>query len=563
METADDEQKVALLDQISGHYHNQLNNPQKAISALLEALDVKNDDHALLQQVLDLYTETEQWKKAVETINRFIQLTDKSYIRGSYYQAAGIICRDKLKAHDEAIEYFNNALDAFFEEPEKLPQSMLKRALKAFADIDKILTTKRDWKNQERAYRQMIKRLPSGDPILKNLWHALGEIYRSRLVHYESAIQAFEIAQQLDPDNRHRNEILAELYLVAGPAHADKAVVQHMNMLRNEPFKYDSYKALCKIYMDTHQYDKRWCVCNTLAFLKKADPEEMQFYEQYKPRGFVKAKQRMTEDIWRKVYHPNESRYISAILAAIWQGAASIRAMPHKQFGLRRKDRRQIENDQLLFSKIFFYVAQVLNVPLPEVYLQDNQPGEILLANCLDKHQLVPSFVVRQNLLQGRPEKEVAFAAGTKLTFMRPEHYLKLALPTNTELKTALLSAIVLVRRDFPVPPDMQANVATYLPEMQKRIAPQVLEQLGLVVNRFLNDAPEVNMSKWGHAVEATAHRVGFIICGDLETAARMVSAEPSVVGGPQAKDKIKELVLYSVSEDYFAVRHHLGLTIG
>ena len=28
-------------------------------------------------------------------------------------------------------------------------------------------------------------------------------------------------------------------------------------------------------------------------------------------------------------------------------------------------------------------------------------------------------------------------------------------------------------------------------------------------------------------------------------------------------KDKIKELVLYSVSEEYFAVRQHLGLTIG
>jgi len=563
MATADADEHVKLLAEIAEHYHGQLNNPQKAISALLEALDVKNDDHSLLQRVLELYTETEQWKKSVETINRFIELTSKPYIRGSYHQAAGIICRDKLKAHDEAIEYFNNALDAFFEEPEALPQSMRTRALKAFADIDKILTTKRDWKNQERAYRKMIKRLPANDPILKDLWHALGEIYRSRLVHYESAIQAFEIAQKLDPANTHRNEILAELYLVAGPDHADKAVVQHMNMLRAEPFKYDSYKALCKIYMDTHQYDKRWCVCNTLAFLKKADPEEMQFYEQYKPRGFVKAKQRMTEDIWRKVYHPDENRYISAILAAIWQGAASIRAVPHKQLGLRRKDRRQIEDDQLLFSKIFFYVAQVLNVPLPEVYLQDNQPGEILLANCLDKQQLVPSFVVRQNLLQGRPEKEVAFAAGTKLTFMRPEHYLKLALPTNTELKTALLSAIVLVRRDFPVPPDMQANVATYLPEMQKRIAPQVFEQLGIVVNRFLQDAPEVNMAKWGYAVESTAHRVGFIICGDLETAARMVSAEPTVVGGPQAKDKIKELVLYSVSEDYFAVRHHLGLTIG
>jgi hypothetical protein len=42
-----------------------------------------------------------------------------------------------------------------------------------------------------------------------------------------------------------------------------------------------------------------------------------------------------------------------------------------------------------------------------------------------------------------------------------------------------------------------------------------------------------------------------------------MVSAEPVTVGGPQVKDKIKELVLYSISEEYFAVRQQLGVTIG
>ncbi len=78
-----------------------------------------------------------------------------------------------------------------------------------------------------------------------------------------------------------------------------------MQMLRDEPFKYDSYKALRRIYMDTHQYDKTWCVCNTLAFLKKADPEEMQFYEQYKPRGFVKAKQAsMNDEVWAQARPP-------------------------------------------------------------------------------------------------------------------------------------------------------------------------------------------------------------------------------------------------------------------
>ena len=227
--------------------------------------------------------------------------------RGAYYHAAATICRDELKSLDEAIDYYNKALDSFFEKPEKLPEAMLPRALKSFEAIDKVLTTKRDWKAQERAYRDMIKRLPQSrasptfHKIQVGLFDGLGEIYRSRLKHYQSATQAFEIAQQLDPKNElrpdgtDRAEILAELYLVAGPEYTDKAVEQHMRMLRNEPFKYDSYKALRRIYMDAHQYDKTWCVCNTLAFLKKADPDELQFYEQYKPRGLVKAKNVMSE----------------------------------------------------------------------------------------------------------------------------------------------------------------------------------------------------------------------------------------------------------------------------
>jgi hypothetical protein len=100
------------------------------------------------------------------------------------------------------------------------------------------------------------------------------------------------------------------------------------------------------------------------------------------------------------------------------------------------------------------------------------------------------------------------------------------------------------------------------MPEMQKRIPPHVLEQLAVVVNRFIQAAPEINLAAWGHAVDAVSHRTGFLICGDLEVAARMVSAEPVIVGGPQVKDKIKELVLYSISEEYFAVRAMMSLTI-
>ena len=216
-----------------------------------------------------------------------------------------------------------------------------------------------------------------------------------------------------------------------------------------------------------------------------------------------------------------------------------------------------------MFSRLFYYVSQVLNVPLPEVFLvEDNKPVDIQLANAQEKGELCPSFVVRQNMLQGKAEREITFLSARRLTFMRPEYYLKMLLATNTELKVVVLSAIVMVQPRFPVPQDVAPLVAQYVPEMQKKMPPHMLEQLGGVVQRFIQAAPEINLAKWGHAVDAASHRAGFVLCNDLETAARMVSAEPVVVGGPQVKDKIKELVLYSISEEYFTVRAQMGLTI-
>src|ERR1043165_5731496 len=92
---------------------------------------------------------------------------------------------------------------------------------------------------------------------------------------------------------------------------------------------------------------------------------------------------------WGKLVHPDENRYISAIFAACWQGVAAMKAFPHKDFGINRKDKRQLQGDPLMFSKLFYYVAQVLNVPLPEVFLvEDNKAADIQLANAIEKSKL-------------------------------------------------------------------------------------------------------------------------------------------------------------------------------
>jgi tetratricopeptide (TPR) repeat protein len=566
-------EKTRLLTEIGTHYH-ALQDPTKAAVAYVEALELAPENHQVLQKLLDLCIDSKQWKRALEVIERFAVLEKDPFHRGVYLHAAATLCRDELASLDEAVDYYARALDSFFTEPQRLDEPQLARALKSFEAIDKVLTTKRDWKAQERAYRDMIHRLPKGgDPrfyeLQVGLIDGLAEIYRSRLKQYDDATTAFEIAQQMDPDNKLRNgnadraEILAELYVMAGVDHADKAIDQHARMLRREPFNYDVYQALARIYKDTQQYDKYWCVCNALGFLRKGDSEQRQFVDRYKPRGFVKAKHVMSPASWGKLAHPDENRYISAVLGACSRSVAAFKGFPHKELDLKREDRRQLQGDTLMFSKLFVYLAQVLDVPVPDVYLvDDDKTVDIQLANALEKHEPCPSFVVRPHVLQGKPEREIAFLLTRRLAFMRPEYYLRMLLPTHTELKVVMLSAIVMLQPSFPVPPNMVAPIQQYVPEMRKRMSPQALEQLGALVERCVQASPEINLAKWGHAVDAVAHRAGFVMCGDLEVAARAIVAEPIAIDGPTRKDKVKELVLFSVSEEYFAIRAQMELTI-
>src|SRR4029079_19107164 len=139
--------------------------------------------------------------------------------------AAGNIANYELHSTDEAVDLYNQGLD---EDPDDL---------KAFERIDKIMTAKKDWKNQERNYRKMIKRLaadssPEKKPTGIALWHALGEIYRSRLKDYKAAIAAFEVCVEMDPDAVARHQILAELYQLSGPETYEQAIKAYRQLIK-------------------------------------------------------------------------------------------------------------------------------------------------------------------------------------------------------------------------------------------------------------------------------------------------------------------------------------------
>jgi hypothetical protein len=64
-------------------------------------------------------------------------------------------------------------------------------------------------------------------------------------------------------------------------------------------------------------------------------------------------------------------------------------------------------------------------------------------------------------------------------------------------------------------------------------------------------------------ATEVTALRAGLLLCDDVDTAVRMTQQIASEFTADLApRDKVKEVVLYSISESYFRLREQLGIQI-
>ena len=163
----------------------------------------------------------------------------------------------------------------------------------------------------------------------------------------------------------------------------------------------------------------------------------------------------------------------------------------------------------------------------------------------------------------GYSPQDLLFSVSKHLTYYRPEHYIRWILPTHGELKMLLLAAIKIGAPDFKLPPDKTGALAQYVDVLKQKLAPMEVENVGKVVRRFVKSGEVIDIKRWINCVELTGCRAGFLLSNDLEVAARMIQAEASTVDETPPKEKIKELVLFSVSEEYFRLREALGITIG
>lgn len=555
VERAPDPMKAKLLDEIGDIQRGKLKDVGAAIGAYLEAQRVftasgQPSGHVLLHKLLDAYSEQKQWRRAVEILDALAGLESSPARRTKYHYAAAVIARDELSDTEVAVERFSLALDDAPGTP------------KAFEAIDKLLTDAHDWKGLARAVRKHLKRL--GDDAapekLLEMWTRLGDLYLDHLGNPELAIEAFEIAAQLDPDNMTRHEQLADLYLEAGESRRADAITELQALLTFAPDRVEVYKALSNLYKEEGEIDKAWCLAQALVFLGAASPEERALYQKYRPAQFIPATRRLTEELWGKaIIHPREDRAVGAIFASTLGAIAGTTAQQPAAFGLAAGDRVDLEHDNRLPARVVKYAAGVLALePTPMLWF-DGGDG-LRVANTVEKGKLQPSLLVGPSVSKSADERELAFEVGKRLAYLRPERYVTYALNNLPKVEGAFTAALLAAGAPPPgTPPDDAKKLSTTL---KQQVPHQVLEQVAILAGKLGPRLGNGLVTGWRSATDLTANRVGLILANDLETAAKVIATETSTTSSLPVKERLRELLAFAASEQYFQVRRHLGLTV-
>jgi golgin subfamily B member 1 len=537
--------RAALLVELGDLWHDKLGASDAAAEAFNESLDLEPDNHVVLHKLLVAYQSAERWSEAIDIIERVCGIEERDEAKAKYTYTIGVILRDKLEDEDAALERFNEALD------------LDSTQLKPFEAINKLLNDRKDWKALERAYRKMLHRIINhGNTGLEhNLWHTLGIIYRDRQRNFDAAAESFKMAAGLKPEDPVEHEILAELYATM-PDKTEEAIAEHQWLLGADPNRLDSYRALYKLYFDARAYDKAWCIARTLTYFQKADEEQQKFYRQYRQDREIQPKTRLSNENWVKdLMHSEQDIYVSKIMEVIAPAVRASLALTDKKLNLHKRKPEDLANPSLALARQFKLAQDVLNVTIPvRLFIQKELSGALRD----EPRSNPPAIITGYTLLSGYRPVDLAFVCGRHLTYYRGEHFIRTMYSSHTELRTLLLAAMRVVGMGGG-----DASVESTAKQLAKHMDQAHLDVLKQVVRKFVDAGGQADIKRWMQATEVTALRAGLLLCDDVDTAVRMtqqIASESTADLAP--RDKVKEIVIYSISESYFRLREQLGIQI-
>ncbi len=550
LDTLEGEARFDASVQVARLSRDRLDDPYQAIDAYLQALKLRPDSLAVLEDLLALYRATKQGQKAAETLLRMLEqpeiLADINARRDLHFQL-GTLLRDDVKDDAQALDHFNQALDA---DPGYIA---------AFGAIEALLTERQDWPALEQAYHAMLRRLPKTPETHQArmaLWRTLGELYHKVLKNPDGAILAYDVVAKAEPENGQVAELLGELYAQM-PGKEQQAIEAQRAALKHTADPVKVVKTLVRLHASLKEYDKAYVAAQVVVhLLGERSPDEEQIILRLKRYTKEQATRMLGDRLWMdSIYHERLRGPMAEILALCQGATGGAFAVDHGKLNINRKrDKVDVSNSMLFFANMYKYAAKTLGVEALDLYKVAGLTG-LGLGNTFPICMLAG-----EDMFKDRPKRELWFMIAKAMAFTRPELAMVRLHPAD-EIEAIVQAAVSLAAPNFAISADPEL-----VAQQQRRLGSSLSEQarpaLFRAVKEALADPGSLDLRPYLEGAEHTANRAGMLLCGDIEVAMRCLSQDQGSATRLPIRSKVRDLMLFCVSEPYSRLRAALGLGV-
>jgi tetratricopeptide (TPR) repeat protein len=542
----DPEQHFALLVETGDLWAKHAQNMPMAALAYEEALAMRPRDPGLLHTLLWLYGELACWEKLVETLRALADLHADPLAKAKSVYAMAMVVRDHLSDLPAAGVLLEEVLD------------LDATRLDAFERVVRVHTEMRDWEELKHAYGRMLRRLKtSGNVELRHaLFFQLGLIYRDRLGDNARALDAFKAAQRLKPDDAEVRKAIVELFVLTEDLDAGIAMVREAVVKR--PLDAGLYAELYDLFLRQRSFDRAWCAVDALVALgAPLDEQKTRFYTDYPPHVLSDVPGTLAATAWRShIVHRDLDPALTAIYAIMTPVflRARIAIVPFTQLRSTMED--SLREDGGVAQDVLESVGdacEILNCPTPSLHARKEQSVPLALAPA--KNALFVSLAACEAL----PSDSLAFVVGKRLAETRAELTARAACPSVTELRGLLRIAMQLAEATTATP---TTGDPTFDRALAQAITREERSNLRAAVAAAKAQGTDFDIIRWSSLADASAARVGLLLSGRINAAKHGMTVEPQMPGDLSAREKLSQLLVFAMSDEYFDLRQAIGMGV-
>lgn len=527
----------------------QAKNLPGTIEALEDARSIHDGDTTVLARLAQVYDASHQPDKVVDIKVAIAQLkTQPEEVARSLVLAADFAA-GRAKDMDRALLIYEEALDRDPLTPrafDAIATHWLERAdLRAFEKVLLAQTVRLDKVAAHAAEAEV--------------WREVAALRKDKLGDLGGAIEALDRCVERVPTDVEARVALAELLVEAEELEA--AIMCLEIAAWHAPGRAHTYRFMHQLLVKVGRIDQAYACASALVLLEEADLDEQLFYDQYHPDTRVNPARSLDPAGWEKLYPVGQDPHVGAILDAVAPQAIDYKLSWLEKNGMLPEldpaARQDPETSTVSLTRTFVWASTVLDVPLPEIYVGDEVPGGIAAVPAQ-----MPTALVGRSVLSGRNLKELGFLVGRDITYFRPAHYILILYSSLKELTALFLASVCVVRPQHAVPEGSKKEINELTKFLRNHLSDEDKGRLEKAVDLFESNGIRADLVAWARSIEVAATRAGLLLCGDLSVVNQLLITDDRTIGDLSSRDRIHDLLPFSVSESYAELRRDFGVAV-